>query len=275
MTGLIGIGPLSSEIALRLNEYSDKLVSFIFDDLNIKGNMEDYEREFDSIPDGSAVDSVYCIVDGYLPICGITLKVLSGFQGKPISVFFLTKPKSLMSNEEKKINKICINVMQEYSRSGMFKHMFIIDHEHLWNGILEDSESENKTLNELKMKLVDKICWSVYMYQQMCHARPIDGSILDFTNTIYRISTFFDVGKDDNIFTYYPLKFGRSFSYIITLPEKLNKDDLNLIKKFKNKAKESSENCEIYFSIFNDEQRAIIGLCSTNIIQESGYINKE
>lgn len=276
MIGVIGIGTLSSEIALRLKEYSTNIISYVYNDhnLNIKGTMEDFEKNFNEIPNVEQINEVYCLVEGTENVAGITLKLLSFFKEKPITIFYLTKNHSVMNKQEKLNNKISINVLQEYARSGMFEHMFIIDHNIIWEGIIDNAElAENKSLLELRIMLFDKICFAIYAYHQIRHEKPIDGLLINFEDTIYRISTFFEISQNDKIALYYPLKYTKVYSYILNLPIKLSKDDLQMIKNLKSKTKEGSEDYEVYVSMFSDEKRSLIGFCSTNIVQESDYIN--
>jgi len=272
MIGVVAIGTLAKQITTRLSEYTKDIVTFEFQDLEKpKKTMKEYEESFDQTLDVMNVDSLYCLIEGSVPISGIALKVLAQFKDKPIAIFYLTKDEALMSTKEKENNNICINVLQEYTRSGLFEHMFIMDHELMWESIIGNVEqAENKSLSELRLMLFDKICLAVYTYQQIRHETPMDGAVLNFEDTIYRISTFCEVKNNTELVPYYQLRFPRSYSYILNLPDKLSKEDLQLMRLLKSKTKELDN---VNVAVYKDTKKSLIALCSTNIVQESKYIN--
>lgn len=285
MIGIVGIGTVASKVAQKLKTLSKKVKTvdtelIILANSKFKMNMEEWEKKGAiSFPEDwiNDIDStIYCIVDGADPISGVVLKTLEQLSNKKITIFYLYK--HTMTKEEATNNKICINILQEYTRSGVFEHMFIIDHEYILESILSTPElAENKGLNELKSIVIDKICLCVYTYQQIRHDMPIDGSILNFEDTIYRISSFFAVSKNEKneliLENFYPLKYVKSYSYILTVPQKLEREDLENIKILKAQIKNNDDE-EVYLSIFEEEKsRFLIGFCSTNVVQESVYVN--
>lgn len=282
MITAIAIGDISTSIVNTLKSFSNDIEDIIINkekyplkDNNTTPNMEDYENYFQNINFNINKSSsmIYCFIDGYDSIAGATLQILQNFGSGKITIFYITKDNTILSPIQKLNNKICINVLQEYTRSGLFEHMFIFNYDFLFEALYANEEiSIGKSLLELKQIVIDKICTCVYSYHQTRTELVVDGNTINYNETIYRISTFFDLLDNGQIVPMFQLKFPKVYSYILCLPEKLNKEDLLLIKTLKSKIKSKNDDCDYYLSIFNDNNRSVIGFCSTNIVQESIYV---
>ena len=76
-------------------------------------------------------DDLLFFVCGSGKISGCTLWILEKFKDKNITLFYINPEINLLDKKSKMRNRSHINILQQYSRSGLFKRMYIIDNKNM------------------------------------------------------------------------------------------------------------------------------------------------
>lgn len=276
---LIGLGEISSKIVDKMYDPEDCIKLSFPNDLmgdNLESN-ENYWNENSILNSSEGIAETYCFVDGAQGISGITLSLLKQFSSKPITIFYIKKEQDTVI--EKTNHKICFNVLQEYARSGVFKSIFLFDYTYMWEKILEsilnDNDDNEIEFNEMQNLVIDKIIFGAHIYWRLCNEKYVDGSSLNFDNTIYKINTFFEPKNypidEKNVFYtgFYPIKFSKLSTIICSLKEKINKNDLLNLASHKKIAKNTNSKLIL---LKENDLNFVISILSTNIVQESDYM---
>jgi len=141
MDKIIGLGKVGCRVADEFLKYPEYRVYRIDDKLEERGTCSlgtyvttsDYEKE----PDFGEVeaylrgiktgDEVLFVVAGSEPISGASLSVLEIVKDARITVLYISPDPLLLSPLQSRDNKIIFNVLQEYARSGLFEHIYLVD----------------------------------------------------------------------------------------------------------------------------------------------------
>jgi|10_taG_2_1085330.scaffolds.fasta_scaffold14113_3 hypothetical protein len=136
-------------------------------------DMQEYEEELDisavevylrSIRD---TDEVLLIMTGGEPISGTVLKILGSIQDCKISLLYVCPERSMISQLEKRDDKIAFNVVQEYARSGVINNVFLID-----KGSIEAMMGD-VSITDYERSLCHLISYTVAMINYFQHTKPI------------------------------------------------------------------------------------------------------
>lgn len=276
---LVGLGKISSEIVEKMYD-PDDCIKHVFPE-NIAGeDLESNEIEFKDSVNEQEIEQTFCFVDGNKGIAGICLKLLTFFNQKPITIFYIKQEYD--SNVEKINHKISFNILQEYARSGQFTSLFVFDYEKMWNffigNMLANDGDNTYDYNDVQNLVIDKIIYGAHIYWRLLSEKYLDGSSVNFDSTIYKIHTFCEPKNhqidEANIFgeTFYNLRYSISSILISSLKKKINKKDLQTIVSLKRIAKNTNSKLIILNNENDEDVDLVISILSTNIIQESNYI---
>jgi len=261
---LIGIGPISSKIVSKIND--EGCITFVYFD-NIGGfDLESNEVAFQASLSNLSVDmsniqETYCFVDSKEGIAGITLSLLQKFSDKDITVFIITH--NCQSVTEKANQKIIYNVLQEYARSGVFKALFIINYDKLFDYIVYNMPDDiNISIYDINEKIIDKVIFGVHIYWRLLNETYIEGEKLLFDDTIYRIKTFFDLLENTD-YMYENLLYIGNKIVIKGLCDVMQKKDLLNLQEFK---KEMTIKGNRYI-LLKSEFPFLLGIAETKIVQ--------
>lgn len=262
---LIGIGPIASEIINKMK--SDDCIIQSFPD-NIAGeDLQSNEAKFienSTSPNADQYSETYCFVEGKLGISGITLALLEQYKYKPITIIYIKD--DLLSSYHKKNDEISFNVLQEYARSGVFRSLIIFDYNKMLNDMLLNSYTNIDPINVI----IDKIIFGVHIYWRLVNEKYLEGSKVDFDDTIYKISTFYEVIETENdlmLSSYYDITFSKQSVFVISSKNNNTREQLLRTMRLKKLAK--SNNSDIV--LLKDDIDFALVLMSSNIIQESIY----
>lgn len=261
---LIGIGAFSSKLVDKLND--EECQSLVFHeniaDLDLESNEVTYQAvHVNDVYDLSNIQETYCFVDCKEGIAGITLSLLSKFSDKDITVFMMVY--NCQSNTEKINQKITYNVLQEYARSGVFKGIFILNYDKLFDQIVNlMPDNESISINDVNNKLIDKLIFGVHVYWRLNNETYMEGEQIRFQDTIYRIKTFFEqVGETE--YAYGDMLYIGSKILVKGLKEKMQKQELLELQRFKKAVKESGDRYILLKSDFD----FILGIAESKIVQ--------
>ncbi len=141
MYKIIGLGKTGCAIADEFSEYPEYRVYKINSNINERASlslgshsdMEKYEKNIDKdevsiyLRTVKPEDEVLFIVEGGEPITGASLSILETIKDSKINVLYIMPDRDLCSLLQKRDDRVCFYVFQEYARSGMFHNLFLVN----------------------------------------------------------------------------------------------------------------------------------------------------
>lgn len=159
---IIGLGEAGCNIAEMFEGKESEDIKVKLVDHDIEGencfsilkqtHPEHYEQNF---PDASKFledcdNDVLLFLAGGGDISGVALKLLNYIKNKNIHIFYIRPDTELLGSVAKMQNNLVFNVLQEYTRSGLFKSMMLIDNQSMEEIIGNTPVSEYfKKINEV------------------------------------------------------------------------------------------------------------------------------
>ena len=221
---------------------------------------EDYEEacpSYESELEGLSGDVLF-ILGGGGSISGMCLRLLEQISKKTnsINILYIKPDASLMGETKQLQERVTYMVLQEYTRSGVFKQMMIID----------NSELEN-ILGELPIigyydKLNEMVVSTIHMMNVFENTKSVDDTFAPLPETA-RIVTIGIVDIENNKESmFFSLEKLREIRYYYAISEnELNKSS-GLFRTIKENVKSKS----------SDEVNACYGIYSTTYDQNYGYL---
>jgi hypothetical protein len=250
MDTVIGLGAAGCRIADQFSKYSQYDVykidagltgSNCFS-LDAKKSPEEYEK---NIPDMSdffkdVEGEILFIVSGAGKISGATLQILKQLRHCDINILYIKPYVKALTKMGLLQERVVSNVLQEYTRSGIFKKMFIID-----NTVLENLVGDVPLL-EYNDKLNELLVGTFHYINLFNHVEPVLQNV-EPPKEIQRICTvgIFDI-KNNNDTPFFSLQNVGHKCYYYAVPEQVLKSDGKLFKMIKEKAAEDQSSYQIH-----------------------------
>jgi len=274
MISVVGIGSFCSELVNKFSQYPQYSVYTIdteisnFDLPELK-NAEEYEKNYPTklnsiIKDQNEEISVF--LDGSEAISGIILKFLENFKDRKINICYVRSDLDLLGNVEKLQNKVCFNVLQEYTRSGLFNKFIFFDKVKIEKmldnvSILDFDESFNN--------LVSTTSHYINVYSNI---KPLLSNNIDLSD-ISRIETYglSDIGGSE-IRWFCDLENIEEIVYYFAINSNTLKKEKKLLQTLKNQVKEKQkENLKISFNVYetNYVENFVYCVGRTKFIQQA------
>lgn len=232
--------------------------------LSKQNTPEDYEKH---CPDMGAffsdvTEDVLFITSGDCDVLSSSLRILYQIKEKNISILYLKSSKEISINLQ---DKVAFNVFQEYTRSGLFKKIFLLD-EGLLENFLGDIPISDWYDNYIQL------IYNTYNSIKIIDDRePIINNSIP-SKDISRISTFgfYNLESDsENLFFNIKNCDDKCYNFIIN--ETALKTDNKLFKLIKENIKNKSlDNLKISYKIYsttNDKNYCYV-VANTKFIQE-------
>lgn len=219
---IIGLGKAGCKIAELFKKYSQYTV-FKFDtDEKLKrkkncfhipkqssaelydANPLDLARLKSSLDD----DDVYFIMCGSGKVSACALWILKELTGKKINIVYIKPDVEAIDTKSKLRNRAHLNILQEYTRSGVFDKIFLFD-----NNKISDIIGKTSILNYFS-KINELIVSSIHWYNIYINTDPVFDTYRD-EYISSRVCTFGMIDVDQK-----------------TLSESYELDDINQIKYF-------------------------------------------
>jgi hypothetical protein len=203
MDTVIGLGKAGCAIADKFAQYPQyKTFKIDSEDLDPKSknchllkkqdSPEKYEKAVRSMKTffGRTTDNVLFVLSGSGMISGATLQILKNLRGKKVNILYIKPDMEFLGHTNILQERVVRNVLQEYTRSGVFNRIFLVDNKKV-EEVLGDVPiiGYYDKLNELIVSTIHMV--NVYDHQKAIHATPFDKA--DTT----RISTFGIVNVDE------------------------------------------------------------------------------
>lgn len=228
--------------ACDIGELFEKSLQVKLIDISIEGDNcfslskqktpEDYEK---TVPQMNAFfndisDEILFITSSDTDTLSCSLKILEQIKDKNISIIYLRTDRSFLTSRGVMVDRVAFNVLQEYTRSGLFKNMFLIDEERMESFI---SESAVEDYYETYIKFVRDM---ILNYISTQGEAIIDNNIAP--TEVERLATFaiYNLSNDDEI-ALYNMNLVNTKNYHFFLSDDTLKNDKKIMRSIKEKIK--------------------------------------
>lgn len=272
MDKIIGLGKLGCRIAEELSVHPEYRIYKIQSEsseratlaVGVHENMEDYEKSVDATEVGvylrsiKAKEAVLLIVEGGDPISGATLKILETIKDSQIYLLYVCPDRTMISEIQKRDDKIAFNVFQELARSGVFQRMFLVD-----KNLVEDLMGD-VSVQDYEKNISYFISYVVAMINYFNHSDPVVSSKIEPPDHC-RIATFgvsnLDA-KEREVNLLFPMADIADFHFFYGVPTELLNSDGSLMKQIKNHIKGfKSSDQSTSFSVYETSFEKLMVLC--------------
>ena len=160
--------------------------------LKKQDSPEKYEKTVRSMKTffAKTTDNILFVLSGSGMISGASLQILKNLRGKKVNILYIKPDMEFLGHMNILQERVVRNVLQEYTRSGVFNRIFLVDNKKV-EEVLGDVPiiGYYDRLNELIVSTIHMV--NIYDHQKAIHATPFDKA--DTT----RISTFGIVNVDE------------------------------------------------------------------------------
>ena len=271
---IIGLGNGGCAIADLFSEYPEYKVFKI--DVGLKGKncfklpfcktIEEYEE---TVPEFKKLSKLkgetLFIICGGGDVSGASLKILEKVKHTNITILFVRPDPALTSEEILLKEKVTFGILQEYTRSGLFKKMIIVSNNQIENlldglSILNYHDSLNKV-----------IASTIHMINYLLAAKSIFGK-MSATREVDRISTVGIYQIEDEQESYlYNLSYITQKIFLYGIKENDLTENKELLKLIQQQTKNAYTGTELDISYkitaTNYESNFVYIISNTNIIQ--------
>ena len=216
-----------------------------------KNSHEEYDSHFPNIKRKLRFsnEEVIVITSGAGQISGGILRLLEQLKNNNLTVIYIQGDLSIMSETQKKQERIVSNVLQEYARSGILEKVVLIS-----NSMLERSIGDMSIIGYYDT-LNQAIVNTLHMMNVFRHTEPIIGNFIQPAE-ISRIATVGIVNMEDEYDTkeekwFYDLTGVRDVVYYYGINEKDLKNDGTLFREINNFVKSRiEESMNVSYGVF-------------------------
>jgi hypothetical protein len=269
MDTVIGLGSAGCKIADQFSKFPQYDV-FKIDvgikgensfPLNYKNTPEEYEQAVPDMTDFfKAIEGdILFIVGGGGKISGATLQILKQLSHCNINILYIKPYAKSLTKTGFLQDRLVFNVLQEYTRSGLFAKLFIVD-----NVVIESLTGDVPIL-EYNNKLNELIVNAIHYFNVFNNTESVVEN-KEPPKDIYRICTLgiYDL-KNNNETLFFNLQNIAYKCYYHAIPEAVLKTDGKLFKLIKEKAAEEHSSYQIHSTKHADIFSYFIA--QTNFIQ--------
>ena len=228
MQKIIGLGATGCAIAQEFSHHPEYNIYKIGtaqegqDSLQVpyKSNIEDYESKPPSSDIASYLksiergDEVLFVLQGGEPISGLALIILQTIKESNITILYICPEEGVSTRLQQRDNKIVGSILQEYTRSGVFAHMYLVSRS------VVDALVGDVPLREYEREFASFVCYVVAMINYFTHT---DAVITNYEPPppIFRIATWgtSTLGATDSPRWFFPLEGERVHHYYFGIPE--------------------------------------------------------
>lgn len=245
---IISLGKTACNIAKEFEQYKIYDIYYIGNDVdNSKKKYklkkykerEDYEKNAPDLKyflrNIGREEKIFFIVNGASISSNSALVILQQIKYcENINIVYIKPELELLNESIKKQEKLIYNVLQEYTRSGIFQKIFIFSNE-----LSEKISGEDLNLKNYYSKINQLISWAIHTYNIFQNIDPVAENFLyEDPKEINRIATFgiLDVETFEERY-FYDLGEIKEKKYYYAI-SKENINDSEIFKKIKNKLKE-------------------------------------
>jgi hypothetical protein len=236
---VVGLGKAGCNIAKAFSKFPQYEI-FAIDTNDNAGIMieecsshEEYDAKFPDLELDIQNEEVLVVIAGAGKISGGSLRLLEQLQNNKITVLYIEGDLTIMSEVQKKQEKIVSSVLQEYARSGVLERIIMANNAHIERSIGDMSIiGYYDTLNQAIVNIV-------HMINVFKHSEPVIGNFITPAE-ISRICTIgaVDIEPEDERRHkekwFYPLTHTKDVVYYYGIGENDLKNDGTLFRKINN-----------------------------------------
>ena len=173
---IVGLGTAGCNIAEKFSQYSQYEIYLIDtvkrDGKSLRIAKKDGHEEYESQSKlrGAFFQKIngecLFIVCGAEAISGLTLRILEKFSGSKIEILYIKPDISLLSETKELQERATFNILQQYTRSGLFEKMYVVE-----NLKLENILGEVQIIG-YHDKLNDLLVSTIHMINVYKHSDP-------------------------------------------------------------------------------------------------------
>lgn len=272
MDKVIGLGRLGCAVAEELTAYPEYRIYKIDTDIKERGSlaigdlgdMSDFESKLDTeeveiyLRSIKKKDKSLLIVEGGEPISGAILKILETINHSTLNVLYIAPDRQMISETQKRDDKIAFNVLQEYARSGLLSKMFLI------NKAQVEELAGDVPVSEYEKTLSYFVAYIVAMINFFNHTEPILATKIQPQN-ISRIGTYgVSSLEEDNqgVNLLFPLAQSTDIHFFYGVPKEDLEGDVSLVKRIKQHVRDhQTDDVASSFSVYETTLESLIVLC--------------
>lgn len=269
MENIIGLGSAGCNLAEEFSKYPQyniyKIDTNISGDncfsLNKKQTPEEYER---SVPDlknffKDLSGDVLFIVGGGGKISGASLQILKQIRNYNINILYIKPDVKSLTKTGVLQNRAVYNILQEYTRSGIFKKMFLIDN------LAVEKIIGDVPLLEYNSRMNSVIVNAIHYYNVFANTDAILENV-EQPHDIHRICTIgmYSLKNNDET-SFFPLQNAAHKCYYYAVPDDVLKSDGKLFKMIKEKASEDHSSYQVHTT--QHQEMFAFFIAHTNFIQ--------
>lgn len=275
MDKVIGLGKLGCAIAEELTAYPEYRIYKIDAEIEERGsfaigsasNMEEYEKIFDQtaaeiyLRSIKSQDKILLILTGGEPVSGCVLRLLECIKDAEINVLYIAPDRDMISEIQKRDDKIAFNVLQQYARSGVFKSLLLVR-----KPVVE------KLMGDVSIQQYEKsisyfISYTVAMINYFEHTDPIVANKIEPVDWCrigtYGVSSLDEANQDVNLL--FPLEAISDIHFFYGVPARDLDNDPTLMKKIKEHVKSfKNDSISTSFSVYSTSFDNLMVLCAAN-----------
>ena len=284
MDKVIGLGKLGCAIAEELTAYPEYRIYKIDGDIDERGSlsigeygdMSSFEANIDTDEVGVYLrsikkkDQVLLIVEGGDTISGATLKILETIKDAKLNVLYVCPDRQMISEVQKRDDRIAFNVLQEYARSGKFENIFLVDK------LKVEELAGHAPVNEYEKTISYFISYVVAMINFFKNTTPVLANPLTPPDSARLVSYgVSSLGDNKAINLLFPLEDIKDIHFFYGIPKKVLQDDTTLVKRIKEHVKSyKKEDLSTSFSVYETTLEDMIVLCVAYSTQIQGFSAK-
>jgi hypothetical protein len=241
--------------ACDIGELFEKSLQVKLIDIDIEGENcfslsrqktpEDYEK---NVPRMDAFfnnisDEVLFITSADTDTVSCSLKILEQIKHKNITIVYLRSDRSFLTSHGVLVDRVAFNVLQEYTRSGLFKNMFLIDETQMDAFV---SESAVEEYYETYLKFIRDM---ILNYLSTLGEAVINNNIIP--SEVERLATFaiYNLNEDKEI-SLYNMNLVTIKNYHFFLTEDTLKNDKKIMRSIKEKIRNKTvDNTRVSYTI--------------------------
>jgi|TARA_R110000824_G_scaffold139990_5_gene305494 hypothetical protein len=283
MDKVIGLGRMGCAVAEELSTHPEYRIYKIDADTDERASlsvgtfvsMDEYEKNVDQgevsiyLRSVRAGDDVLVIVEGGDPVSGAALKILECIKESHIHVLYICPERDMISQINKRDDKIAFNIFQQYARSGVFEKLFLVNKTNV-ESLMGDVSVQN-----YEKSIGHFISYVVAMINYFNHTEPkISNKIKSLPYcriATYGVSSLEDANEDTHLL--FPLDEVTDIHFYYGIPTTDVTGDATLMKKIKNHAKRyASSGQSVSFSVYETSFDQMMVLCTafSHKIQQLG-----
>jgi len=250
---VVGLGNAGCKIAKYFEKYPQYSVYYIDQGLSRgsrtfgltkRQSHEEYDKKqirMSKFVDQMS-DSKEClfIMAGSGNVSGASLQVLKFLKKRfEIDVLYIKPDHEIMGRPDYLKDRICYNILQEYTRSAVFRKICLVS-----NSFVEDILEESLTASNYYDKMNELIGYTYHMVNVLSRTKPVlDNKIENEDKTrIYTLGLVdFDSGEEK---VFFPIDNNDNRCYYYAVNEKQLEEDYKVLKKVNRQVKDKMNDLE-------------------------------